>query len=197
MSTLLTDPSDALVDRMAEAAALHQDHDGCFERVREWEALGGWERDAHPDERPQDDYEAKEIWRGRIRAALAAADPGQPAGLTPTERVVAEVRHERAAQHARWGVQDLPDGTGPDRQLLHTGMTYGELAKAAKARTDAAAEVGRVTYADILLEEVLEALAEADPGRLRGELIQLSAVGVQWVEAGDRRNPTSVEGTQK
>lgn len=195
MSGLPADPSDALVDRMAEAAALHQDHDGCFERVREWEALEEWEREAHPGERPHDDYEERELWRGRIRAALAAADPTQPTELTPTELVAAEVRHERAAQHARWGTQDHPDGTGPARQLLDTGMTYGELAEAAKARTDAAAEAGRVTYADILLEEVLEALAEADPAKLRTELIQLAAVGVQWVEAGDRRRPG--EGTRK
>lgn len=185
------EPSDALVDRMAEAAALYEDHDGCFERIRDWEALEEWEREAHPDNHPGSDYEDAAVWRGRIRAAWDAAHPDRPLFMSPTECVAIEVRDERAAQSARWGMQSHPDGTGPNRMLLRTGKTYSELEAAAKDATDTATAAGRVTYADILLEEAMEALAETDPARLRKELIQLAAVAVQWVEAIDRRpNPS-------
>ena len=43
------------------------------------------------------------------------------------------------------------------------------------------------TWMDILGEEVLEAVVETDPARQREELIQVLAVGVQMVEAIDRR----------
>jgi hypothetical protein len=42
-------------------------------------------------------------------------------------------------------------------------------------------------WALILLEEVYEALAEADPARLRTELIQAGAVIAAWVSDLDRR----------
>jgi hypothetical protein len=62
---------DATVERAAEAAALVDDHDGCFERIREWEAMEPWEQEAHGY--PSDDYEAREYWIKRTRAVLAAA----------------------------------------------------------------------------------------------------------------------------
>jgi len=67
------------------------------------------------------------------------------------------------------------------------GVTALDLSFSATRATDVAAAFGRVSWADILLEEVFEALAEDDPAALRVELIQVAAVAVQWVEAIDRK----------
>jgi hypothetical protein len=48
-------------------------------------------------------------------------------------------------------------------------------------------ENGDLTWDGILLEEVYEALAEADPVKLREELVQVAAVAASWVVALDRR----------
>lgn len=60
------------------------------------------------------------------------------------------------------------------------------LADTAKDLTNQAAEEGNVTYRDILLEEVFEAMAEEDAAKLRVELVQTAAVAVAWVEKIDR-----------
>lgn len=113
--------------------------------------------------------------------------------------VVSEVAEERARQDEKWGEQNHPDGwTAPFALMMEQGLDVRddalatELADIFRARADALAEQGIITWADILLEEVFEALGEAgapvrDPSRLRGELIQVAAVAVAWVEAIDRR----------
>ncbi|GAA4212953.1 hypothetical protein [Microbispora amethystogenes] len=102
-------------------------------------------------------------------------DYGLPGSL---DRALSDVAAERAAQDAMWGIQEHADGTGP------TYEREADLAKRAVA--DAAAE-GRLTWRQILYEEVLEAFAEDDTDRLRGELIQVAAVAVKWVQDLDRR----------
>ena len=121
---------------------------------------------------------------------------------TTREAVLSEVRAERTRQDAKWGEQNHPDGTGPGSSPLgrirkvHAGgkgpsKLFAEgLAAMAKQATDEAAEAGTLTFADILIEEVFEALAESDPTKLRAELIQIAAVAAQWVEAIDRREAT-------
>ena len=74
-----------------------------------------------------------------------------------TRAVLDEVSAERARQDAKWGEQN------------HPAFKHGE-----------------VTYRDILLEEVFEALAESNQARLRAELVQVAAVAVAWVEKIDR-----------
>jgi hypothetical protein len=118
--------------------------------------------------------------------------------------VLAEVSAERARQDAKWGEQNHPDGSGPrvslaspilgspsdrwgDRAGVHLAI-MSELRDNAVATTDERATTGELTWRDILLEEVFEAFAEADPARLRAELIQVAAVATQWVEAIDRRS---------
>lgn len=114
-------------------------------------------------------------------------------------RIAREVLNERERQDAKWGEpKDLPNGTGPDVHPLAdlpfaitTGpavrqvekWTAGEIADAAKANCDIAADQHQVTYADILLEENFEALAEEDPQKLFDELIQVSAVAQKWCRA--------------
>ena len=62
----------APIDRetLGEKLALVDDHNGCHARVREWEALEQWEKDAHPDEEPFTDREEAEWWNRRADAAI-------------------------------------------------------------------------------------------------------------------------------
>ena len=121
------------------------------------------------------------------------------------DTVLAEVRAERERQKVKWGEQNHPDGTGekslPLNRIVFSGpgITSGDthyafaLSFMAKQATDRAAKGGTVTWADILLEEVFEALAESDPDKVRTELVQVAAVCAQWVEAIDRRTPLDRE----
>lgn len=122
--------------------------------------------------------------------------------MTATD-ALADVREERARQNSKWGEQNHPDGTGPDvsplvgigqatprsafRDFVVEILTAEQLALYATKATDTNAHRGTVTWADILLEEVFEALAESNTLPLRTELIQVAAVATQWVEAIDRR----------
>ncbi|MEW2357061.1 nucleoside triphosphate pyrophosphohydrolase [Spirillospora sp. NPDC029432] len=99
-------------------------------------------------------------------------------------RVLDDVAAERRAQDRLWGVQEFPDGTGPE----HTAQ-----AEAAKGDCAAAAERGELTWRHILAEEFFEALAESDPSLLRAELVQTAAVAVKWIQALDRRAPVAGE----
>lgn len=92
--------------------------------------------------------------------------------------LLAEIAAERARQDAKWGQQNHPDGT------ISAWIVYADVAR---NRCREKADAGSVTWADILREEVYEALAEDDPARLRAELIQVAAVAVAWIEAIDRR----------
>lgn len=106
--------------------------------------------------------------------------------------VLEDVRDERHRQDAKWGEpKRQPDGTGsqvwPAMGSIAT-QRYGGLEEEAKFITDYHAQNSQVTFADILLEEVFEALATDTPGDLREELIQVAAVAVKWVEVLDREN---------
>lgn len=96
-----------------------------------------------------------------------------------TKRVLEEVSEERARQRAKWGEQELPDGTG--------GRRREEERDGAQILCDLRAATGSLAWRHILEEEVAEALAETDPAALRAELLQVAAVAVQWIEAIDRR----------
>lgn len=134
---------------------------------------------------------------------------------TPEARAIArEVLAERDAQDQKWGraqLADVPDGTGGGTQPLHfmgrsdvddASMAYAELvAQAAKDDTDTHAddpyEYGPVTYRHILLEEVFEALAEAEgTAELRAELVQVAAVAMKWIEAFDIRTGNTTRSPQ-
>lgn len=88
--------------------------------------------------------------------------------------VLDHVFMERGRQESKWGEQNHADGTGrPDDSAV---------ADRYRAITDFNAKQGHVTYRDILLEEVFEAIAESDKEKLKTELIQVAAVAVAWVE---------------
>lgn len=86
-----------------------------------------------------------------------------------------------------WGVQEFPDGSGPE---------FVEDAEQAKRECAAAWQGGELTWRHILAEEFFEALAESDPAALRGELVQTAAVAVHWVQSLDRRHGTTVHPTK-
>jgi RecB family exonuclease len=90
-----------------------------------------------------------------------------------------DIAEERAAQDAKFGVQNLPYGTG-DEWLQ-------AMADVSRTECDEAFAAGRGTFRHVFLEEVYEAMAETDPVKLRAELIQAIAVGVKIVEAIDRK----------
>ncbi|ROP78300.1 hypothetical protein EDF18_0946 [Frigoribacterium sp. PhB107] len=125
------------------------------------------------------------------------------AELAPAAAAIAvanEVLTERDRQDAKWGEQNHPDGTGkyvqpfifPHSGSRFTGNDFALLvARIFTGETDAAATGGQVTWRHILAEEVFEAIAEADPVKLRAELIQVAAVAQQWVQAIDRRGAAS------
>lgn len=96
------------------------------------------------------------------------------------DTVITDLVVERARQDAKWGEQNHPDGTGD--------LKFRSWAADARRWCDAIHNLGKGTWKDILLEEVYEALAEDDPTKLRGELIQIAAVSVAWAEAIDRRD---------
>ena len=116
-----------------------------------------------------------------VSARAGLSRPLPPAGLDTTamRAVLDEVAAERARQHARWGQQDLPDGTGQPSDR--------DGADSAREACAFAASHGGLTYRHILDEEVAEVMAETEPARLRTELVQVAAVAVQWIEGIDRR----------
>lgn len=97
----------------------------------------------------------------------------------PTQEVLWAIRDERLAQTRKWGEQNHPDGTDA-RMFSREASTY-------RTMCDTKAAMGRLTWSDILLEEVYEALAEEDPVALEIELVQVAAVATAWVEASRRR----------
>lgn len=96
-------------------------------------------------------------------------------------KVASDVSAERERQHEKWGEQNLPDGTG-----------YGQPncfdLESAREEFERALAADRLTYEHVLTEEYFEAVEEADPVKLRAELVQVAAVAQAWVEAIDRRS---------
>jgi hypothetical protein len=117
----------------------------------------------------------------------SSSDTSLPEAHVGLDRVLADITAEREAQHAVHGVQHhLPDGTDP---------RWERIAEAARRECDQATAIGHLTWRHILLEEVAEALAEDDPVRLRRELVQVVAVGAQWLQAIDNRGtPAATDG---
>lgn len=117
-------------------------------------------------------------------------DPTNGFDADTVNDVLGEVLCERLAQHLKWGRQDHPQGTGPVTHPL-SSIPHPNAGAHAQARhfrrlADVRGANGRLTWADILLEETFEALAEDDPEKLRAELVQVAAVAVAMIESLDR-----------
>lgn len=94
-------------------------------------------------------------------------------------KVLSDVLVERRRQEAKFGQQDLPDGTG--------GALFENHSAWSKAKYEEAAIKGTLTFRHVLREEVDEAFAESDEEKLMHELDQVAAVAVKWKEAILRR----------
>lgn len=95
-------------------------------------------------------------------------------------QVLSDVAMEREKQDAKWGaIRDHPDGTGDPEQIYNANVS--------RMACDLAFKFGVGTWANILQEEVDEALAESDAQLLHDELIQVAAVAACWAQALRRR----------
>lgn len=95
---------------------------------------------------------------------------------------------ECSAQDIKWGADrthlDFVDFVGLD---LRHRWYHIPSADDAQGFCDNAFQVGCGTWADILIEEVAEAVETENDTDLRSELVQVAAVAVQWIAAIDRR----------
>ncbi|GKQ39533.1 hypothetical protein [Streptomyces sp. A012304] len=99
---------------------------------------------------------------------------------TPGLRAIAEeIDAERQRQLTKFGEQHHPDGTG------YPGSE--KLADFWRRKCQRAFDDGEGTWGHVLLEEVFEAMAEADPAKLRTELVQIAAVCAAWLADLDSR----------
>lgn len=134
----------------------------------------------------------------RILAAVAT-HMGQELG--PDAGILGEIVAERSRQDAKWGQQDHPaidHRDIPDVTHHHYGHR-ADLWKSYNAERAIGVEPGsrcprnidgphkHTAWDGVLLEEVYEALGEADPDRMRAELVQVAATTVAWIAAIDRR----------
>jgi hypothetical protein len=69
-----------------------------------------------------------------------------------------------------------------------TGPANNSEAARARNACQYAARTGTLTWRHVLREGYAEAMAEADPARLRAGLVRVAAVCVAWIEAIDRRS---------
>lgn len=111
---------------------------------------------------------------------------------SPRGRVFGDISAERERQDAKWGpVRKQPN---VDPELAARGADHDEIAAAhfiptaelAKRRFEELRKLGRVSFTDIVVEELAGAVeVHDDPVRLREELVQTAASVVKWIEALD------------
>jgi hypothetical protein len=110
-----------------------------------------------------------------------------------TDRVLSEILAERITQDDKWGEQNHPDLSGDATSQCDAREMFNQWAdnyRAINAGTYDPRDLDHsLDWTGILLEEVYEAVAEANPAKLRTELVQVAAVAVAWIEAIDRRHP--------
>jgi hypothetical protein len=107
--------------------------------------------------------------------------------LGPDAGILGEIQAERARQDAKFGEQNHPDMVGDAETQCDRREVFAERATYYRAVNDSD---NTLDWTGVLLEEVYEALAEANPARLRAELVQVAAVAAAWIAAIDRRTAT-------
>jgi hypothetical protein len=100
--------------------------------------------------------------------------------VSPRLRILGDFNDERDRQLEKWGEQHHPDGTGGPEAEFQANWD--------RAVCEQKAELGTLTWSDILKEEASEAFAEGDPAKLRAELVQVAAVAAAWIEDIDSRD---------
>jgi hypothetical protein len=108
----------------------------------------------------------------------------------PNPGVMFEVADERRRQDETWGQQDHPSilPTLRRRPVLDVANYYHVLSpKRAIAMTETRRKYLKLTWADILVEDLSSAVCASSDGERREELIALAATAIAWVETIDRR----------
>ena len=109
------------------------------------------------------------------------------------DKILQEIKEERARQNEKWGEQNHTDSPMESVFMDIVDLSEDEYIPAVDASRrvcEEAAGSGNCTWSHIFLEEVLEvedAARQGDVDELEEELIQVAAVAVQWVEAIRRR----------
>ncbi|MFC8491816.1 NUDIX hydrolase [Streptomyces sp. NPDC057235] len=111
----------------------------------------------------------------KVAAYMGRELPSTPGLAT----LMVELDTERQAQLAKFGDQKHPDGTAITEDR--------DRADRARHVCESMARLGQLSWRDVLHEEVQEAFAEADPARLRAELVQVAAVCAAWIWDIDQR----------
>lgn len=112
--------------------------------------------------------------------------PAKPEPIKSELDLILEgVEVEVAAQEEQWGEQLHPLNGGV---MEDKGVTYyAERAAQWKAQNDRRVQIGAIGWDGILLEEVYEAISEADPAKQLIELEQVAAVAVNAIRSLKRQ----------
>lgn len=100
-------------------------------------------------------------------------------------KALAAIQAECQRQQEKWGQQNWPSllEVEPDKicheYKIAKEATYKQVVETAYAN-------GTLTWADILMEEIAEAISTTNPEDLKTELTQCAAVIVSWIESIDR-----------
>ena len=114
------------------------------------------------------------------------------------DEILNEIRLERWSQDVKFGLDRKRGwhGEGTDAQFMidtwFNGLYEMTPAMAQSIVKELSQVKGALAWADILMEEVVEALAESDTERVVQELIQVAAVAVATIESITQAN----EGTE-
>lgn len=130
---------------------------------------------------------AAAVFEAAMQTGLTDAARARTSHRPALAAVLIEVAAERDRQDFKWGQQDHPShGTFDSTHLTPARFHLGADADALRNRCDHRARTGRISWADIALEEIAEALdADTEQAR-RAELVQVAAVIVAWIQCIDR-----------
>ena len=94
------------------------------------------------------------------------------------QSVLNEVLEDRRFSHSYHNERNFPDGTSefylPEFRSADRGVLH--------QRAD-----GTLTWRDLMIRKAIGATCQTDPEDLRGELLELASLVIEWVEAIDRR----------
>lgn len=100
------------------------------------------------------------------------------------DRIFKQIYKERIKQDSKWGIQNHPIINEDEFDLFHNYGIIDE--KTAKTYCEDGVKDGDLCWANILVEEVSEALSAPNKENMREELIQCAAVVVAMIESLDR-----------
>lgn len=100
------------------------------------------------------------------------------------EDILQSISVERSRQEMKWGVQELVDRI---EGVMNESPNHW-LDVAVNYKNEDRKNPEGISWQSVLMEEVAEAFAETEPTEIIGELIQVAAVCVAWIENLSSRN---------